>query len=292
MLPAQPHPARPRPSAPALGHWLARHPGLAYFGLAYAFSWAVELPLAAAAQGWVPWRVPSTLHYLAAFGPLLAALVVVGATEGRVGVRRWLAGLLRWRVGWVSWLGAVGLPIGLFVAAALVDYFTTGQPLQWARLGQVDYLPDLTPLGALGLWLLTFGLGEELGWRGFALPRLQRSHSALTASLLLGVLWALWHLPAFFYKDTYMAMGLAGGLPMLVLSITAAALVFTWLYNTSGGSLLVVIVFHALFDFLSVTPAGGAAAPALMSAGVMIWAVLIVVLFRPAHLSRQGKHTG
>lgn len=289
MLPAQP--LSPAPDS-ALGRWPARHPVAAYFGLAYAFSWAVELPLVAAAQGWVRWSVPPTLHYLAAFGPLLAALVVVSATEGRAGVRRWLAGLLRWRVGWVSWLGAIGLPLALFGVAAVVNYVTTGQALNLALLGQVDYLPDLTPLGALGLWLLTFGLGEELGWRGLALPRLQRSHSALTASLLLGVVWAFWHLPAFFYKDTYMAMGLAGGLPMLVLSITAAALVFTWLYNTSGGSLLVVIVFHALFDFLSVTPAGGDAAPALMSAGVMIWAVLIVIFFRPAQLARQGKHTG
>ena len=289
MLPAQP--LSPAPDS-ALGRWPARHPVAAYFGLAYAFSWAVELPLVAAAQGWVRWSVPPTLHYLAAFGPLLAALVVVSATEGRAGVRRWLAGLLRWRVGWVSWLGAIGLPLALFGVAAVVNYVTTGQALNLALLGQVDYLPDLTPLGALGLWLLTFGLGEELGWRGLALPRLQRSHSALTASLLLGVVWAFWHLPAFFYKDTYMAMGLAGGLPMLVLSITAAALVFTWLYNTSGGSLLVVIVFHALFDFLSVTPAGGDAAPALMSAGVIIWAVLIVIFFRPAQLARQGKHTG
>ncbi len=275
-----------------LTRWLRQHPVLAYFILAYAFSWLVELPLAASAQGWLPFAVPPALHYLAAFGPLLAALLLTAATDGRAGLRHLFAGLGRWRVGRGWWLFAVLAPVALFAAAAITGYALTGQWADLALLGEVDYLPYLTPLGALGLWLLTFGFGEEVGWRGYALPRLQQTHSALTATLLLGTAWAFWHLPAFFYKDTYMAMGLAGGLPMLLLSILAASLVFTWLYNSTHGSLLVVIVFHALFDFLSVSRAGGEQAPAIMSAGVMVWAVLVVVIFRPAHLSRSPKHTG
>ncbi len=288
MLPQTLAAAPPRP------RWLKRHPVLAYFILAYAFAWAVELPLVASAQGWLAFTVPPALHYLAAFGPLLAALALTAATaatDGRAGLRDLFAGLGRWRVGWGWALFAVLAPVALFAAAAITGYAITGRWADLALLGEVDYLPYLTPLGALGLWLLTFGFGEEVGWRGYALPRLQQTHSALTATLLLGTAWAFWHLPVFFYKDTYMAMGLVGGLPMLLLSILAASLVFTWLYNSTHGSLLVVIVFHALFDFLSVSRAGGDQAPAIMSAGVMIWAVLVVFIFKPAHLSRAGKHT-
>jgi membrane protease YdiL (CAAX protease family) len=204
-----------------------QHSLVAYFILAYAISWAVEIPLAASAQGWLRAPVSPAIHYLASFGPMLSALIVTTATEGRNGIRRLLAGLLKWRVG-LGWiLFAILTPITLFGVAAIVDYAANGKWPDLALLGEVDYLPYLGIMGAFLLWLFTFGLGEELGWRGYALPRLQKGRSALPATLILGVVWALWHLPAFFYKDTYVAMGLVGGLPLLILSILAASIVFT-----------------------------------------------------------------
>ncbi|MEP7190853.1 MAG: CPBP family intramembrane glutamic endopeptidase, partial [Roseiflexaceae bacterium] len=232
---------------------LKQHPVMAYFILAYALSWAIEIPLAAAAQGWLHVPLPPALHYLASFGPMLSALIVTAATEGSAGIRQLLAGIVQWRVGlgWV--LFATLAPIALFAVAAIVGYATKRTWPELALLGEVDDLPYLGIVGAFMLWLLTFGVGEEIGWRGFALPRLQQGHSALTATLLLGVAWALWHLPAFFYKDTYVAMAFVTGFPLLLLSILAASIVFTWLYNSTRGSLLLVILFHALFDFLSVS---------------------------------------
>lgn len=268
---------------------LKQHPVIAYFTLAYAISWAVELPLVASAQGWLQAPIPPAIHYLASFGPLLSALIVTVATEGRQGIRQLLAGLLKWRVG-LGWaLFATLSPIALFVVAAIIGYATTGKWPDLTLLGEVDDLPYLGIVGGFILWLLTFGLGEEIGWRGYALPRLQKRHTALTATLILGIVWALWHLPAFFYRDTYMAMGLITGFPLFLLSILAASIVFTWLYNSTRGSLLMVIVFHALFDFLSVFKAGGASVATIMSAGVMIWAVLVVILFKPMNLSHDKK---
>lgn len=275
----------------SLTRLLKQHSIIAYFTFAYAISWAFELPLAASAQGWLQTPVPPVLHYLAAFGPLASALIVTAATEGRRGIRQLLAGLLKWRVG-LGWiLFATLSPVALFGVAAIVGYATQGKWPELALLGEVDYLPYLGIGGALILWLLTFGIGEEVGWRGFALPRLQQGHSALTATLILGIVWAFWHLPAFFYKDTYVAMGLIAGLPLFLLSILAASLVFTWLYNSTCGSLLMVILFHALFDFLSVSRAGGGNVAAIMSAAVMIWAVFVVILFKPATLSHEQKQT-
>lgn len=269
---------------------LKQHAVLAYFVLAFALSWSIEIPLAAAAQGWLHVSIPAALHYLAAFGPMLAAVIITAATEGRPGLRQLFAGLVQWRVslGWILWALS---PIVLYGLAVIVGYATNRTWPNLTLLGAVDDLPYLGVVGALVLWLLTFGIGEELGWRGFALPRLQKNHTALTATLILGVVWAFWHLPAFFYRETYMAMGLVAGFPLLLLSIVAASIIFTWLYNSTRGSLLMVILFHALFDFLSVSRAGGGAIVAIMSAGVMIWAVLIVILFKPANLAQMQKHT-
>jgi membrane protease YdiL (CAAX protease family) len=97
----------------------------------------------------------------------------------------------------------------------------------------VNFLPDLG-LGAWAVWFATSGCGEELGWRGFALPRLQRTHSALISSVLLAIGWAGWHLPAFFYLPSYTAMGLQI-LPGFFLGVLAGSIVLTWLYNSSGG---------------------------------------------------------
>jgi membrane protease YdiL (CAAX protease family) len=272
----------------ALISLIKQHPMVAYFVLTFAFSWAIELPLVAVAQGWLQVPVPFVLHYLASFGPLVSALIITAATAGGPGIRQLLAGIVKWRVG-LGWIFASLSPIALFVIAAIVGYASNGTWPDLALLGEVDYLPYLGVVGAFLLWLLTFGLGEEVGWRGFALPRLQQHYSALTATLILGIVWACWHLPAFFYRDTYVAMGLIGGFPLLLLSIIAASIIFTWLYNSTQSSLLIVILFHALFDFLSVSQAGGSNVAAIMSAGVMIGAVLIVILFKPANLSREHK---
>jgi membrane protease YdiL (CAAX protease family) len=212
-------------------------------------------------------------------------------TEGSRGIHQLLAGVWKWRVGFGWMLVSVLSPIVLFGVAAIVSYATTGKWPDLALLGEVDYLPYLGIMGAFILWLLTFGLGEEVGWRSYALPRLQQGHTALTSTLMLGIAWALWHLPAFFYKDTYVAMGLLAGLPLLLLSILAASIVFTWLYNSTRGSLLMVILFHALFDFLSVSRAGGENVAAIMSAVIMMGAVLVVILFKPANLSHEKKQT-
>lgn len=267
-----------------------QHPLVAYFVLAYAITWALQIPLVAEKQGWVQASAPFSVHYLAAFGPMLAAIIVTGLTQGGGGIRALLAGLLKWRVGWRWIFFCVFSPIAMFAVAALVTHAQAGAWPNLSLLGEVEYLPRLGIAGAAALWILTFGIGEEVGWRGFALPQLQKRHSALTATVILGVLHGLWHLPAFFYKSAYMTMGLAAGLPLLTVSVVAAAIVFTWIYNSTRGSLLMVVLFHALFDLLSASKAAaGTSAPAVMSAVVWTLAVIVVVIFKPANLSREEK---
>jgi membrane protease YdiL (CAAX protease family) len=259
-----------------------RHSLLMFFVLAYAFSWAVEIPLALRAQGLLAAPIPRQLHYLSAYGPMLAAIVVTGLTGGLEGLKDLFGRMLKWRVRPVWWLVALA-PLVLYLLVAVVLRFVPGQVAGWAMLGHIDFLPNLGA-GALLVWFLTFGLGEETGWRGFALPRLQRDRSALSATIILWALWALWHLPLFFYL--YDASILVG----FLLGLLAGAITFTWLYNSAGGSILLVAVWHGAFNFVTgcVACKTGVAA-AVVSTLVMVWAVVVVVWFKPVTLSRAGK---
>lgn len=263
-----------------------RHAVIAYWVLALAFSWLIWLPLIIQAQGWANLQVPFAVHYLGAFGPLLSSVIVTWLMSGRAGLTELWSRIVRWRVGWLGWL-AGGLPIGLFALAAVITIAIGNPPPALALLGQVNYLPYLGVL-ALPFWFVTYGLGEESGWRGFALPRLQNGRSALRATLILWIMWALWHIPAFFYLDTYRALGL-GMFPLFALGLLAGAIVFTWIYNTTGGSVLIAALYHALFNLFTATEAADGTMQMVMSILVMVWAVVIVVVYKPANLSRQPE---
>jgi membrane protease YdiL (CAAX protease family) len=254
--------------------WFKRHALVLYFILTYAISWSFMIPVALKAQGLVSWQVPYGLYYFASFGPMTAALIITAITEGGMGIRKLLGRLLKWRVGPGYIAFAFLVPIGLFVLAMMVNRLLTGTWSDLRLLGEVDYLPYLTPLGVLGVWLLTYGLGEETGWRGFALPHLQRSRTAASATLILAVFWACWHLPAFFFRDTYVDLGVLG-FPMFFVVMLFSTMVFTWLYNSTGGSLLVVVIFHAFFNWFSVSEAGGQFAPTILSAPIILWALFV-----------------
>jgi membrane protease YdiL (CAAX protease family) len=253
---------------------MRRHPLLAYFVLTYAITWTIWSPIVASARGWVDWRAPYAIYYLGSFGPMLAALIVISWTEGRTSVRALLSRWLKWRVGMHYYAFGLVVPALLFMLSVLGNRLIEGEWPDLSRLGEADYVAAPGPAGVVALWLVTYGLGEETGWRGFALPRLQRTRSAASATLILGLLWGCWHLPAFTFRDTYIEMGMLG-FPLLLVSIVFASMVFTWLYNSTEGSLLIVILFHAVFNWLSVSEAGGPLAAPIMTAPIILWALLI-----------------
>jgi uncharacterized protein len=165
---------------------------IAFFVLAYALSWAWVVPLAATHQvvqrgeGW-------PTHYPALLGPAVAAILVTAWTAGRAGLADLLRRILKWRVAPVWWLVAVS-PVG-FMVLALPVVAATGQDLPaLADFGLFSGTPAVGLVGVLLLMTFVGALGEEVGWRGYALPQLQRRFGPLTASLILAPLWFLWHL--------------------------------------------------------------------------------------------------
>jgi uncharacterized protein len=167
--------------------------------------------------------------------------------------------------------------------SALASYSAVRVPSSLARSSALSWVAlSIFPGSALG---------EELGWRGLALPRLQSHHSALRASLIVGAFWGFWHLPLYL-------IGLEGRpltlFPAFVLSVVAASVVCTWMYNGTGGSLLIVVLYHATANLpltVFLEPLGGRAAqPFLIYVALsVITAVTIVVATGPEHVSRTHR---
>jgi len=267
---------------------IKRHPVAAYYVLALGISWLVEIPLVAVKQGWIDPPIPFAIHYLAAFGPMLAALLVTGLITGSEGLKELFGRVTKWRVGWKWALFCTLSPLAAFAVACPVAWLIKGEWPDLRLLGQANYLPYLG-IGVLFLWLATYGFGEEIGWRGFALPRMQKTLSVSKATLVLGLMWALWHTPAFFYLDTYEKLGVLM-LPGFVFGVLCGAVMFTWIYNSTGGSVLMVAIWHAIFDLLSASKAGQDIIPVAMSALVVAGALLIANVDKPWNFSRVEKH--
>jgi membrane protease YdiL (CAAX protease family) len=250
-----------------------RHPIVLYFILAFAWSWSLGLLLIADYNALL--SVPRWLHYLFSFGPGLAAIMVTALVGGAPRSAELWARITRWRIGWKWLLIVVGSPLLVAGVAILANYAMTGIWPDLATSGRVEYLGDIGVVAAVLLWLITFGFGEEIGWRGFAQERLEQQQHWLRASGLIGVVWLLWHVPSFFYKPQLMAIGL-GGFAGFALGVLAGAVVFAWIYNGASHSIFAVAIWHGVFDFLITAEWAQGTIAAIESMLVMVWAVGII----------------
>ncbi len=219
------------------------NPLTAFFTLAYAISWlfwGANIALGGSAQA---------LITVGAFGPFLAALLVTAASEGRGGVRAFLRRLLRWRSRWWLYALALGGPALLALGAALLDMAAGGPVPNFARQVPEGYplyvaIPLLVPIFLFGL-LFGGPLGEEPGWRGFALPILLARLHPVVASAILGVVWGLWHAPLFLIAGTTQARIPFGS---FVLWTIGLSYLFARLHALSGGGVTLAITFHAAIN--------------------------------------------
>lgn len=254
-----------------------------FFALAYALSWSWVIPLVTAhlvvrrGVGW-PTHLPALL------GPAIAAAVVTVWTMGRPGVRDLGARIVRWRVPVRWWLVAVS-PV-VFLGLGLIAMAAAGKALP--STGDFGRFSGTPAIGLAGVLLIIFvgALGEETGWRGYALPQLQRRFSPLASSLILAVLWFGWHLPQFLVIATYRDFAPFQYVGMF-LGLACGAVVLTWLYNRSGGSILLVAVWHGLYNFVGATQAATGLLAAVVSTLIMIQGVALIVL--EVRARRRGR---
>jgi uncharacterized protein len=265
-----------------------RCPLTAFFCLACAFSWLLWAPL------WLPALGLSNLpqlrcqHALGSWGPMLAAICVCALTNGRRATADLLRRMVLWRGRGRLLALAVLAPLVLLAWALLGVAMLRGTPFSIDGLARSAEFPQLSALVLLAYNLVTFGVGEELGWRGFALPRLQSRHSAWVATAMLTAGWATWHVPLFFYRPGYVDMG-AAGIAGWLLSLLTGAVLLSWLYNDSQGSVLVVALFHAAMDVAFTSDLHSPLAFGIAGALLTLWGLGVLWVDGPGCLSRRGK---
>jgi uncharacterized protein len=252
-----------------------RHPLGTFFSLAFALSWAAMALWLQGGGEAIPWFT---------FGPMLAALIVTAVVGGTDNLKALLRRQMQWRVGAGWYLVALGLPIVLELATVALNVALGANPPAWDRMRSWSSI-----VGLFVMYTVFSGpLGEELGWRGFALPRLlgrfTNQHSAaLAASLALGVIHAAWHLPLFAIGEL--------DVPGLLSTIVGAILV-TWLFQHTQGSVLLAVLFHAANQnsgrFLSPLFAG-ADATQQHWLKLAVWAATAVVIVLVAGAARLAR---
>jgi membrane protease YdiL (CAAX protease family) len=250
---------------------------LPFFALAFAITWALAGALMLLGPALEPMLGPPSgthpLFILAAWGPAMAAIALVWKHEGTAGLRDFLRRLTLWRMPIVWWLLLLFLHAGLSYAGAALNG-TLAQPFPFSPWYAV------VPATVLALFI---GPMEEIGWRGLALPLLQRRFTPFGASVVLGLVWAAWHLPVFFMSGSPQYGWSMGG---FFLGVIAMSIVMTAMFNASGGSMLTAVLFH----WQANQPAWPDGQPwsSLLFIGV---AALVLVLDRRAMFRRDGAAT-
>jgi len=283
--------------------FIKRYPLLSYFVLAFAISWGTILLAVGLGPGGlsatpqqlqmaVPYAVPAML-----LGPGVAGILLTGLLYGRAGFRELRSRLLKWRVGarWyaVALLTAPLLMMAVFLALSLISpeflprIFTTSDKVSLLLMGIVIGLPT--------------GLLEELGWTGFAIPRMRLRYGVLGTGLFVGVLWGTWHLLINYWSSgvTSGEISLAIWVPAwllgtLVGQLTAYRVLMVWVYERTNGSLLVAMLMHASFAAFTFILFPPLAVEANLFSGFAVAAAMWVVvgavaLANGGHLSRQPR---
>ena len=209
---------------------IKRHPLVTFVGLTFVLSW----------WAWPLYTAGSLPVPIFAAGPFVAALIVIGLTDGRAAVGDLFRRMARWRVGLRWYAAALAVPVALTATAAALT-IARGGSLQWPTAG-VDWIGLMLPF-AVNLLIPGFGgAWEEPGWRGYLLPQLQARRSALAASLIIALIGIAWHLPLFLVGEIQWPD---------VISMVGGYIVYAWMYNRSGGSILLLMIAHAANNTIS-----------------------------------------
>jgi membrane protease YdiL (CAAX protease family) len=254
--------------------------------LMFLLTWPIDL----ANAGVLPFQVPFIIYLFLGWGFIFAALIMTGLTLGRDAVIALLKRFLIWRVGWKWYLVAFLLSPAIQFSAIYLNSAFTRAPIDFSTVFAYKIFGPSANLPLLFLpFLISDAItnGEEMGWRGYVLPRLQAKYNALVSSLILGVIWGFWHLPKFLMPGNTSSFGL------FLVRIIAVAVIYTWIYNNTKGSLLLVTLFHAasnaggVFFPIGNTASGENMGAFIIQVGLEIVIALVVLIYTGAErLSR------
>ncbi|HEX3075744.1 MAG TPA: type II CAAX endopeptidase family protein [Lachnospiraceae bacterium] len=245
-----------------------------YITISYTITWLLWLPLLIHdLLDWDIFILPGQF-YLASFGPLLGAILTSAIVDGRKGIRSWFLRAYSFSISKKWLLLAIAMPVLYGIAGFLAHRLIAGEWLDIHRFGLTSKLPGFTLWQTLLVWVVTFGLGEESGWRGFLLPELTKKYSFRISSLIVAGVWILWHLPAFFFNPTYINMG--PGIIGWAISLTFGSVVLAWIANGSKYSVIPVIIWHGGFDLITASDQAEEAMAMVCSMLVIIQGIYLI----------------
>jgi len=261
---------------------------LSFFLLAFFWAWGLGF-LAVQVKASSP-NLSSILLMAAGFAPSLSGLAVVAVFSSGAGLKHWLAHCLNWRLPWFWLLGAFLAPPALMFSAQALHAALGGEVPPWPTAGELPMV-----IANFALVLLVGGpLGEELGWRGYAMSALTTRVRWRAASLILGVVWGLWHVPLFF-----LAGSAQSHMSMLVflVNILAGSVVFGWLFEQTGGRVLPAVVLHTSLNtwagILGIVPTASSGRPYALVTGLLASIALLLLIqadrTRPAFVVDAGS---
>ena len=271
----------------------AAYPVAAGIVLMFVLTWPLELGLAAQSHGLLPFHLPPVLELFVGLGFVAGALIASGLCDGKAGAVQLLRRLLIWRVAWFWYAAAVLGPAAFYLLGIGIHVLLGGTMPDFRQPFILRLVPPSLGMALAGsiffLYEVLFN-GEEFGWRGYALPRLQVRRSALVASLIIGAVWAFWHVPKF----------LTSGEPhdtsfwFFAVNMIANAVLYTWVFNKTRGSLLLMLLLHAGINtgivMLPVMPAViGDTRPLIIAYLLQNVAALAVVIFAGVTLAVASR---
>lgn len=253
----------------------------AYVAISFGFTWLILLPAVLAVSSSLELPFPSILLVaIAQFGPSLAAFILVYRGDGKSGLIRLLKRAVDFRIPFRWLLAIVLVPLALTGTAMYLHVLSGGS----LPLSQILPGPAGIPLSFVFIFFLQGPVPEEFGWRGYALDRLQSKYNALTASLIVGFMWGMWHLPLF-----YIGYLLFPAWAYLI-AVLAFSVLFTWLYNNTGGNLLVALLFHTMINLsIALFPPIEQQTFLYLTALYVVAALLVTLIWRPQSLSRHPQ---
>lgn len=280
-------------SAPrSLQQWMRHHALFSYFFLAFAFSWIISIPAVLAVWGDLPGDYTLGLYIKQWAGPALSAILMTRITEGKTGLLSLRNRIRQWRAGWPWYLFIfLGIPALVYLGIVI---------LPDAHADFQGFTPRILlnyPVYFVGIFFAT-GLPEEIGWRGFALPRMQRHYGPLWGSVFLGALWAFWHLLSFLLPahgggPEVSFAAICTNFAIFFVMVVALTIIFTWVYNYTQGSVFIASLVHTAINapqlvwaplFLTVGQTNSAEGEAGLNLALLITfgvlALLVLILTR------------
>ena len=263
---------------------------LLFFGLAYGISWMIWLPLYLPAFGITTLPVLPYHHALGAIGPLLAGMICTIKESKTSAYRNLLSSMFKIRGRMLCIITATFCPFIILIISIFLSSMINYTPITLKGVGISKEVPQFGVLGFFLYNLISFGYGEETGWRGYALPQLQKRFNPFVASIILTAGWAIWHWPLFFYRPGYVSMDV-GGIFGWIMSLFTGSILLTWMYNRSR-SILVCAIFHAAIDVVFTSDLSDPNIISILGAIVTIWGIVTLLIFNKDFFRRSMNTKG